>query len=247
MPDPDPPSRRQSLGSVLRGLFGRAGARLRNAIPPAHQQVSRRELLSGKHLREGLAGLFAPMRAMEQVVDATAEVERRAQASAPVPPPPPIIRPPGAVAEADFLAGCTRCGECISACPHRAILNAPQRYRAAAGTPMIDVFGQPCLMCADTPCISACTPNVLRRAEGAPVPKIGLARILTQDCLAWQGTTCSACHERCPVPGAIHVAGGRPQVNVSACTGCGICQHVCPAPRNAVAVLPLMNRPGIKG
>lgn len=245
MPEPEPPARLKSLGNALRGWFGRAGERVRKVVPPADQQVSRRELLSGNHLRAGLAGLFAPMRAIQQATEVTAEIERRAQSSALSKPPPPIIRPPGAVAEADFLAGCTRCGECITACPHRAILNASQRYGAAAGTPMIDVFGQPCLMCTDTPCISACTPNVLRRAEGAPVPKIGLARILTQDCLAWQGTTCSACHERCPVPGAIHVDAGRPQVNVSACTGCGICHHVCPAPRNAVAVLPLMNRPGI--
>jgi len=154
----------------------------------------------------------------------------------------PVLRPPGAVAESEFLAGCTRCGDCIRACPHQAIRLAPERLRAAAGTPIIDPAEQPCLMCADTPCITACTPGVLRRQTEASVPAIGVARIATVDCLAHQGTTCSSCSERCPVEGAITLTNGRPQVAADACTGCGICHHVCPAPRNAVLVMPRMRR-----
>lgn len=165
---------------------------------------------------------------------------RQAAAPASAAPRPvfPVLRPPGAIAEADFLAGCTRCGDCIRACPHQAIRLAPDRLRAAAGTPIIDPTVQPCLMCPDTPCITACAPAVLRRAPEAPVPAIGLARISTVDCLAHHGTTCSTCSERCPVEGAIRLTGSRPQVVPDACTGCGICHHVCPAPRNAVLIMP---------
>lgn len=161
-----------------------------------------------------------------------------APASARPRPAFPVLRPPGAVAEADFLAGCTRCGDCIRACPHQAIRLAPDRLRAAAGTPIIDPAVQPCLMCTDTPCITACAPAVLRRAPETPVPPIGLARIATVDCLAHQGTTCTTCSERCPVEGAIRLTGSRPQVVPDVCNGCGICHHVCPAPRNAVLVMP---------
>ena len=187
--------------------------------------VSRREFLSG-----GFLSAFA----REMAGPPPAQPVRAAII--------PVLRPPGAVAETAFLAGCTRCGDCIRACPHQAIRLAPERLRAAAGTPIIDPAEQPCLMCADTPCITACTPGVLRRQTEASVPAIGVARIATVDCLAHQGTTCSSCSERCPVEGAITLTNGRPQVAADACTGCGICHHVCPAPRNAVLVMPRMRR-----
>jgi len=50
----------------------------------------------------------------------------------------PVLRPPGAIDEATFLAECTRCEDCIEACPHDAIVRAPARLRDAAGTPIID-------------------------------------------------------------------------------------------------------------
>ena len=49
---------------------------------------------------------------------------------------------------------------------------------------------------------------------------------------------CSACLERCPVPGAMRSERGLPWVIADTCTGCGVCQEVCPAPRNAVLLLP---------
>lgn len=147
----------------------------------------------------------------------------------------PVHRPPGAVAEKEFLAGCTRCADCIRACPHQAIVVAPARFRQAAGTPMIDPGTSPCLMCVDTPCISACRPGVLNRERPLVM---GVAKIAPLDCLAHQGTTCTSCSERCPVPHAIVLDRGRPRIAAEACTGCGVCHHVCPAPRNAVMILP---------
>ena len=187
--------------------------------PSDAQALSRRALITGGFLR----------RMQPEPMQTQAQVPR---------PVFPVLRPPGAINEAEFLAGCTRCGDCIRACPHHAIRLAPERLRSAAGTPFIDPAEQPCLMCADTPCITACAPAVLRRAPEAPVPGIGVARISTVDCLAHQGTTCMTCSERCPVEGAIRLTGGRPQVVPDVCTGCGVCHHVCPAPRNAVLVMP---------
>jgi ferredoxin-type protein NapG len=152
----------------------------------------------------------------------------------------PVLRPPGAIEEEAFLAGCTRCEACIKACPHTAILHAPLRFRRAAGTPMIDPIQQPCWMCRDFPCIAACEPDVLRLA--AP-KKIGIARIDIQTCLPHQGQACTVCSEQCPVPGAIELIAGRPRIVEATCTGCGVCQFVCPAPHNAVLLMPLAERP----
>lgn len=206
----------QWLGQLIR--------RVLPAPPPVRPDnaVSRREFLSG--------GFLSAM--------------GRATAAATAPSAPtapavvPVLRPPGAIAEADFLAGCTRCGDCIRACPHQAIILAPERMRQVGGTPIIDPANQPCLMCVDTPCITACAPRVLRREPGAPVPAIGVARISTMNCLAHQNSTCSTCSERCPVEGAITLTRGRPQVAAELCTGCGICAHVCPAPQHAILLMP---------
>ena len=152
----------------------------------------------------------------------------------------PVLRPPGAVDEATFLAECTRCNECITACPHDAILHAPPRMREGAGTPMIDADRKPCRMCADFPCIAACEPDVLT----ALVPKaMGTAKVIAHTCLAYHGTTCTVCSEQCPEPGAFTVTEGKPTVNENVCTGCGVCRYVCPAPENAILLMPAFSRP----
>lgn len=70
-------------------------------------------------------------------------------------------------------------------------------------------------------------------------PVAGMAvRVRPQLCLAWQGSFCSTCSERCPVEGAISVEVGRPRVEASRCNGCGLCVQVCPAPLNALEFLP---------
>lgn len=152
----------------------------------------------------------------------------------------PIHRPPGAVEEAAFLKGCTRCGACMPACPVGAIVHAPDRFREAAGTPMIDPYAAACVMCAHTPCIAACEPAVLRPDRPR---KMGVAWIQTMACLAHTGSFCTVCAERCPVPGAIEVTMGKPRILADVCTGCGTCAAVCPAPSNAIVVMPLADRP----
>jgi Na+-translocating ferredoxin:NAD+ oxidoreductase RNF subunit RnfB len=65
-----------------------------------------------------------------------------------------------------------------------------------------------------------------------------LAVIAGRFCLAYQGTHCTSCHDRCPVPGAIVIEQGLPRVVPDVCTGCRICHVVCPAPENAVRIVP---------
>jgi Fe-S-cluster-containing hydrogenase component 2 len=120
------------------------------------------------------------------------------------------------------------------------IREAPARQREAAGTPMIDPFRSPCRMCEDLPCIAACETGALR---GEAPAVLGTARVSPLDCLNRLSSTCSVCIERCPVPGAIGFVGDLPEVNDRLCTGCGFCQHVCPAPQNAILLLPNADRP----
>lgn len=132
------------------------------------------------------------------------------------------LRPPWALAENDFLKACTRCGDCISACPTHVIINRD------AGYPTIDFIDGECTFCGD--CVTACTTGALLRAAGqAPWP----ARALIDDhCLARQRVECRICGEQCAA-GAIRfqlLAGGiaTPQLDQERCTGCGACVGPCP-------------------
>ncbi len=160
----------------------------------------------------------------------------------------PLFRPPGAIEEQLFLSGCTRCGDCSEACPHKAITNAitkaitkdTGRLGSDAGTPVIVAELQACMMCEDFPCIAACKPRVL----SAEIPVVmGTAHVTEHLCVAHHGTTCTVCSERCPVDNAIVVSHGKPRVNEEACTGCGVCRYVCPAPENAILLMPVFSRP----
>lgn len=195
----------------------------------AERPISRRDLLRGRALRVRAIPAAAPT-----------QICPTSQAPPPARVALPVIRPPGAIDETGFLDACTRCAECITACPHDAIRLAPARFRAAQGTPIIDPAIQPCLMCDDTPCVTACPTGALLPT----LPRtIANATILTWTCIAYQGGTCSVCVEQCPVPGAITLNQGRPEIDASVCTGCGVCHYVCPAPENSVRIMPIEQRP----
>lgn len=156
----------------------------------------------------------------------------------------PVHRPPGAIDEFHFMAGCTRCGDCITACPYDAIVKAPDRLGRIAGTPVIEADTAACMMCEDFPCIAACEPGVL--VDSIP-PIMGTARVTEHLCLAYHHTTCTVCSERCPVDDAITVREGKPTIDEDVCTGCGICRYVCPAPENAILLMPAFARPRAGG
>ena len=77
---------------------------------------------------------------------------------------------------------------------------------------------------------------------------MGLAVIDIENCLSWQGLRCEICFRECPIQGqAITVeyhprriskhAMFVPLVHSDACTGCGICEKVCPTQKAAIRVL----------
>jgi ferredoxin-type protein NapG len=72
------------------------------------------------------------------------------------------IRPPFAKPELDFLLACTRCSECIEACPHDVIFPLPvSRGAEVAATPAMDLLNKGCHLCEDWPCVNACADNAL--------------------------------------------------------------------------------------
>lgn len=73
-------------------------------------------------------------------------------------------------------------------------------------------------------------------------PQDRVAVIQGRFCLAYT-SFCTVCAERCPVPNAMKVENGIPMVMPDSCTGCGVCHDVCPAPTNAVLVIPRRRSP----
>jgi formate hydrogenlyase subunit 6/NADH:ubiquinone oxidoreductase subunit I len=66
--------------------------------------------------------------------------------------------------------------------------------------------------------------------------RLGLAQVDRRACLAWdQGARCLVCVEGCPT-GAAVPHQGRVTVDPLKCTGCGICEQVCPVAGGAIHV-----------
>ncbi len=170
---------------------------------------------------------------------------------------PSVLRPPGALPEADFLGACIRCGLCVTACPYDTLRLADFGERAAAGTPTFTPRRNPCRLCQDIPCTAACPSGALDRGsvsrDGAldvSLARMGVAVVDPGSCLAYWGLRCDACYRACPLLGdAITLDASRnartgrhaflrPRVHPDRCTGCGLCEHACVTEEAAIRVLP---------
>jgi MauM/NapG family ferredoxin protein len=149
------------------------------------------------------------------------------------------MRPPGAVPEATFLSRCTRCDDCISACPEDVLFRAPTPFGAeVAGTPLFDPRRKSCFLCADLYCITACKENALVMPTGISQVAIGKARIVTHLCYAHLGGECQVCFDNCPLTGsAIQLFGDRPVIMPAECVGCGLCESACREKTGANAII----------
>ncbi len=140
----------------------------------------------------------------------------------------PLLRPPGAISERQFLQACSHCDECIHACPKDAILRAPKKMGFLVfNTPYIDPMRNPCVMCTDLPCISACPDEALLPVQNLTDVNMGYAILDKKKCQAYGDTFCQQCVIDCPVPGAIHQVNDRPIIDKNICTGCGVCMRSC--------------------
>jgi ferredoxin-type protein NapG len=150
----------------------------------------------------------------------------------------PFLRPPGALPEPLFLSFCTRCDACTAACPYEAISVQYGAGPLQDGTPvLLNLREHPCLLCEETPCISACPTGALSPVDSIRQIKIGSAVIDGLRCSAYRGSGCQTCYEVCPIQDeAIQLIEGLPIVIPDACTGCGICQHHCPEEPAAIQV-----------
>jgi len=173
-----------------------------------------------------------------------------------------ILRPPGAVAEADFMRLCIKCGQCISACPYDTLSLAKPGDTKPLGTPFFIPREVPCYMCTDIPCVPVCPSGALdvkrvsKITEGVQElditqARMGLAVVDVESCIAFWGIQCDACYRACPImDSAIKLEYKRnertgkhayltPIVNSLTCTGCGLCERACVTEKAAIHVLPL--------
>jgi ferredoxin-type protein NapG len=140
------------------------------------------------------------------------------------------VRPPGALPEVAFLAACTRCGECVSACPAGVILQVSPRGGLAAGTPYLEPARMPCLACADMPCARACPTDALDfPATGWQEVRLGRIEFHPERCVTFEGKPCGVCATVCPVgERALSLdEDGRPVLKAEGCVGCGSCVREC--------------------
>lgn len=139
------------------------------------------------------------------------------------------LRPPGAVGEAIFLERCTKCSDCMKACPHESIVIHQD------GTPVIYPDQMPCYLCDDTPCIAACATEALLPVSSVNEARMGVAVINHRLCTAGQG--CHACVSKCPTDAlAMDFDAQRLVVAVERCVGCGMCEHVCRTVNDHIAI-----------
>ena len=133
----------------------------------------------------------------------------------------PPLRPPWALPEAEFNACCTRCGDCLPACPTGLLQKGPGNF------PFADFSAAYCNFCGH--CVDVCQPRALQRQITPPWELIAQ---IDDTCLARQQVVCRTCGETCEV-GAIRFPpriGGvaQPELSFADCTGCGECLSACP-------------------
>jgi len=134
------------------------------------------------------------------------------------------VRPPW-TDEQLLVETCTRCNDCITACPENVLV------RGEGGYPAFDPkqgYGM-CTFCGD--CAKACSQGTF---DAARSPAWSLrAEIAPAACLAEAAIHCETCRDSCDASAIDKIFRiGKParlQISVETCTGCGACISVCPA------------------
>jgi polyferredoxin len=131
-----------------------------------------------------------------------------------------VVRPPGALAEEEFLQRCLKCGQCMRVCPTNVIQPATlEAGLEGVWTPLLNFRAGTsgcqlnCIACGNVCPTAAIRPLSLEEklgrgdfAERGPV-RLGLAFLDRGRCLPWaMDEPCIVCQENCPIsPKAIYV------------------------------------------
>ena len=135
-----------------------------------------------------------------------------------------VIRPPWAGAENSFVEQCTRCSDCIPACPGGLIKEGRGRF------PMLDFSSGGCDFCGE--CVRVCQPGALKKDPKHDSPPWDLKAHFLDSCLSLNAVICRSCGEACDeraIRFELRTGGNAlPALNQDTCTGCGECVSVCP-------------------
>lgn len=169
-------------------------------------------------------------------------------------PDPLLIRPPGALAEKEFLVRCVRCGECMQVCIgnalHPTFLQAG--FEGVFSPLVISRIGYCEFNC--TLCGQVCPTGAIKHLslQEKHTLKIGNAYFDKNRCLPYaKSVPCIVCEEHCPTPqkaiafkevevvneGGDRVMIKQPYIIDDLCIGCGICENKCPIPGQSAVII----------
>lgn len=139
-----------------------------------------------------------------------------------------FLRPPGALAEGEFLSLCIKCQKCQEVCPTGVIMPVLVTEGAASvGTPKLNFRLGYCNLCMR--CIEVCPTGALQPIKKEAV-RLGVAEVDRERCVAWTWAGCTQCQQACPFGAIILDNNQRPTVDASRCNGCGLCEYTCLSP-----------------
>lgn len=151
-----------------------------------------------------------------------------------------LVRPPGGQDEERLLAQCVRCEKCLTVCPHRVITPAhAEDGLVGMRTPQLDFEEAYCDWCAEANngvplCEQACPTGALSLPADARKETVvmGVARLDTEQCLAWRMLSCRFCYDACEFEAIELDDFSRPSIVEDRCVGCGACESVCVSMQN---------------
>jgi MauM/NapG family ferredoxin protein len=154
------------------------------------------------------------------------------------------LRPPGALPDEAFADACVRCFKCGNACPNGCIqFHGPEAGPELAFTPYIKARERGCILCGE--CTQVCPTGALQpfeisREGWVASVDMGVARVNEAMCYSYNGRTCGACYQACPLAGEAITIGvfETPIMHPEKCVGCGLCEQACLHLPQAIRVLP---------